>query len=54
VTRSVLRDVKVTAEVEASLNGREYQQLIDPKADLTEVEASRFTTADSSSRCGRR
>jgi vitamin K-dependent gamma-carboxylase len=40
------RDVKVTAEVEASLNGRHYQRLIDPHADLSEVEASPFTTAD--------
>jgi vitamin K-dependent gamma-carboxylase len=39
-------DVKVTAEVAASLNGRDYQLLIDPKADLTEVEPSPFTTAD--------
>jgi Vitamin K-dependent gamma-carboxylase len=38
--------VKVTAQVEASLNGREFQRLIDPKADLTAVESSPFTTAD--------
>jgi vitamin K-dependent gamma-carboxylase len=39
-------DVKVTAQVEASLNGRAFQRLIDPKADLSEVEMSPFTTAD--------
>ena len=41
-----VRDVKVTAQVEASLNGREFQRLIDPEADLTKVESSPFTTAD--------
>jgi vitamin K-dependent gamma-carboxylase len=39
-------DVEITAEVAASLNGREYQRLIDGKTDLTEVEPSPFTTAD--------
>jgi vitamin K-dependent gamma-carboxylase len=41
-----MEDVKVTAEVDASLNGRDHQRLIDPEADLTEVEVSPFTTAD--------
>jgi hypothetical protein len=41
-----LRDVEVTAEVEASLNGRESQRLINPDADLSSVELSPFTTAD--------
>jgi vitamin K-dependent gamma-carboxylase len=41
-----LRDVKVTAEVRASLNGREFQQMIDPKADLSAVESTPFGTAD--------
>ena len=41
-----VRDVKVTAQVEASLNGREFQRMIDPKTDLSEVETSPFTTAD--------
>jgi vitamin K-dependent gamma-carboxylase len=41
-----VRDVTVTAEVDASLNGREYQTLIDPEADLSEVESSPFMTAD--------
>jgi vitamin K-dependent gamma-carboxylase len=39
-------DLKVTARVEASLNGREFQRMIDPKTDLSEVEMSPFTTAD--------
>jgi vitamin K-dependent gamma-carboxylase len=39
-------DLKVTARVEASLNGREYQRLIDPKADLSAIEMSPFMTAD--------
>jgi hypothetical protein len=39
-------DVKITAEVAASLNGREYQRLIDGRADLSEVESSPFMTAD--------
>jgi vitamin K-dependent gamma-carboxylase len=41
-----VRDVKVTAQVEASLNGREFEQLIDPQVDLTAVDSSPFTTAD--------
>jgi type IV secretory pathway ATPase VirB11/archaellum biosynthesis ATPase len=41
-----VRDVRVTADVRAALNGREFQQLIDPAANLTEVELSPFTTAD--------
>jgi hypothetical protein len=41
-----MEDAKVTAEAVASLNGREYQLLIDPKADLSEVDPSPFTTAD--------
>jgi vitamin K-dependent gamma-carboxylase len=41
-----VRDVKVTANVRAALNGREFQRLIDPDADLTKVELSPFTTAD--------
>jgi hypothetical protein len=43
---SGVRDVKVTAEVDASLNGREFEQLIDSEADLTQVDSSPFTTAD--------
>jgi vitamin K-dependent gamma-carboxylase len=39
-------DARVTVEAEASLNGREFQRLIDPETDLTEVEVSPFTTAD--------
>jgi vitamin K-dependent gamma-carboxylase-like protein len=39
-------DVKVTADVVASLNGREYQRLIDRNADLTAVKPSPFETAD--------
>ena len=39
-------DLKVTAEVQASLNGREYEQMIDPQADLSEVESTPFATAD--------
>ena len=41
-----VEDLKVTADVETSLNGREYQRLIDPNADLTEVDMSPFATAD--------
>ncbi|HEV3478919.1 MAG TPA: HTTM domain-containing protein [Gaiellaceae bacterium] len=41
-----VRDVKVTANVQASLNGRPFQRLIDPEADLTDAEVSPFTTAD--------
>jgi vitamin K-dependent gamma-carboxylase len=43
---SGMSDVKVTAEVAASLNGREFQPLIDPTADLTAVKPSPFKTAD--------
>lgn len=39
-------DLVVTAEVEASLNGREPKTLIDPEVDLTEVELSPFRSAD--------
>jgi vitamin K-dependent gamma-carboxylase len=39
-------DLKVTVQAEASLNGREFQRLIDPEADLSEVEMSPFMTAD--------
>jgi Vitamin K-dependent gamma-carboxylase len=37
--------LKVTARVDASLNGREFQRMIDPQTDLTEVDSSPFTTA---------
>ncbi len=40
-----MSDVKVTAQVETSLNGRDFQTLIDPDADLTEVSTSPFGTA---------
>jgi vitamin K-dependent gamma-carboxylase len=39
-------DLAVTVETEASLNGREYQEMIDPEADLSEARMSPFTTAD--------
>jgi vitamin K-dependent gamma-carboxylase len=39
-------DLKVTTQADASLNGRAFQRMIDPQADLTEVELSPFTTAD--------
>ena len=41
-----LPDLKITAEVMASLNGREPAPLIDEEVDLTEVELSPFTSAD--------
>lgn len=41
-----VRDVAVTADVTASLNGREAEWLIDPEADLTNVDPSPFRTAD--------
>jgi len=41
-----IADLVVKAEVEASLNGREPEPLIDPQADLTEIELSPFRTAD--------
>jgi vitamin K-dependent gamma-carboxylase len=39
-------EVQIRAEVVASLNGRAYQDLLDPGVDLTDVEASPFGTAD--------
>jgi len=39
-------ELEVTAQVEASLNGRESRTLIDPKVDLTEIELSPFRSAD--------
>jgi vitamin K-dependent gamma-carboxylase len=38
-------DLEVTAQVQASLNGREFQRLLDPKTDLSDVEMSPFMTA---------
>ena len=35
-------DVSVTVEAYASLNGRQYQQIIDPKVDLTQVSKPVF------------
>jgi vitamin K-dependent gamma-carboxylase len=40
-----VEELEVTAEVEASLNGRQFQRMIDQEADLSEVEMSPFTTA---------
>lgn len=37
------KDVAVYADVKASLNGREYQQLIDPTIDLASENTSMFT-----------
>jgi vitamin K-dependent gamma-carboxylase len=39
-------NVAVTAEVDVSLNGREYQRMVDADEDLSEVAMSPFTTAD--------
>lgn len=41
-----IADLVVKARVDASLNGREAEPLIDPEADLTEIELSPFRTAD--------
>jgi vitamin K-dependent gamma-carboxylase len=41
-----VRNPQITAQVDASLNGRAFQRLLDPNVDLTEVEMSPFTTAD--------
>jgi hypothetical protein len=41
-----IADLKVTADVYVSLNGREYQRMLDPRADLSEVESSPFRSAD--------
>jgi vitamin K-dependent gamma-carboxylase len=40
------RDPAITVEADVSLNGREYQPMIDPEADLSEVRMSPFMTAD--------
>ncbi len=39
-------DVEVRALIFASLNGREPQQLVDPRVDLTEVSYPWFGHAD--------
>ncbi len=39
-------DVEIRGRIEASLNGREYQMLIDPEVDLTEVPYPWFGHAD--------
>lgn len=41
-----MEDVEVTAQVEASLNGRDPQPLIDPEVDLSAIDYSPFVTAD--------
>lgn len=41
-----LPDLVVTADVMASLNGREPARLIDREVDLTEVELTPFESAD--------
>ncbi|MGH3116428.1 MAG: HTTM domain-containing protein [Gaiellales bacterium] len=41
-----VRDLRVTVQSEASLNGRGFQRMIDPKADLSDVNMSPFSTAD--------
>jgi vitamin K-dependent gamma-carboxylase len=38
-------DIAVYADVKVSLNGKPYQQFIDPKTDLASVEWNRFKTA---------
>ena len=43
--KSGIENLIVTAEVDASLNGREFQRMIDPDEDLTEIQMSPFTTA---------
>ena len=39
-------DVRVYADIEASLNGRHYQPLIDPEVDLTTVPRPIFFSSD--------
>jgi hypothetical protein len=36
-------DPKITANVEVSINGREYRQMVDPNLDLSEIPKFKTT-----------